>query len=173
MVTLRQLFLPFTSPLNPQDPTAQQRQTLEKARGISASVHSCEQMEEAAKANPSPRPLDPGEVRLARRQSARVPAIVADHAARPGHPAAGVRRWDHRAGGLLAGGEEFGHGERAGAAGADCRASAPNSRRGNCSRRCGGRRRSSCARVAPERPALGCRRLAAGDWAADGWAANA
>jgi peptidyl-prolyl cis-trans isomerase SurA len=66
MVSLRQLFLPFTSPLNPQDPTAQQRQTLEKARGIVASVHSCEQMEAAAKANPSPRPLDPGEVRLDR-----------------------------------------------------------------------------------------------------------
>ena len=64
VVTLRQLFLPFTSPLNAQDPTAQQRQTLDKARGITSSVHSCAQMEEAAKANPSPRPLDPGEVRL-------------------------------------------------------------------------------------------------------------
>jgi len=66
MLTMRQLFLPFTSPLNPQEPTAQQRQTLDKARAISASVHSCEQMEAAAKANPSPRPLDPGEVRLDR-----------------------------------------------------------------------------------------------------------
>jgi peptidyl-prolyl cis-trans isomerase SurA len=66
MVTLRQLFLAFTSPLNPQQPTAQQRQTLEAARAISASVHSCEQMEAAAKANPSSRPLDPGEVRLDR-----------------------------------------------------------------------------------------------------------
>jgi peptidyl-prolyl cis-trans isomerase SurA len=66
MATLRQLFLPFSSVLNPQEPTAQQRQTLEKANAISASVHSCEQMEAAAKANPSPRPLDPGEVRLDR-----------------------------------------------------------------------------------------------------------
>jgi peptidyl-prolyl cis-trans isomerase SurA len=64
VVTLRQLFLPFTSPLNPQEPTAQQRQTLDKARAVSASVHSCEQMEASAKANPSPRSLDPGEVRL-------------------------------------------------------------------------------------------------------------
>jgi peptidyl-prolyl cis-trans isomerase SurA len=64
MITLRQLFLAFTSPLNPQEPTAQQRQTLEKARAITASVHSCDQMEAAAKANPSSRPLDPGEVRL-------------------------------------------------------------------------------------------------------------
>jgi peptidyl-prolyl cis-trans isomerase SurA len=66
MLTMRQLFLAFTSPLNPQEPTAQQRQTLDKARAISAGVHSCEQMEAAAKANPSPRPLDPGEVRLDR-----------------------------------------------------------------------------------------------------------
>lgn len=66
MATVRQLFLPFASTLNPQEPTAQQRQTLEKARSISASVHSCEQMDAAAKANPSPRPLDPGEIRLDR-----------------------------------------------------------------------------------------------------------
>jgi peptidyl-prolyl cis-trans isomerase SurA len=66
VLTMRQLFLPFTSPLNPQEPTAQQRQTLDKARAISAGVHSCEQMEAAAKANPSPRPLDPGEVRIDR-----------------------------------------------------------------------------------------------------------
>jgi peptidyl-prolyl cis-trans isomerase SurA len=66
MATLRQLFLPFATTLNPQQPTEQQRQTLEKARAISASVHSCDQMEAAAKANPSPRPLDPGEVRLDR-----------------------------------------------------------------------------------------------------------
>ena len=63
-VSLRQVFLPFTSPLNPQAPTEQQKQTLDKARGISASVHSCEQMEQVAKANNSPRPADPGEMRL-------------------------------------------------------------------------------------------------------------
>jgi peptidyl-prolyl cis-trans isomerase SurA len=64
MVSLRQLFLAFSSPLNPQEPTAQQRQALDKARTITASVHSCEQMEAVAKANPSSRPLDPGDVRL-------------------------------------------------------------------------------------------------------------
>jgi peptidyl-prolyl cis-trans isomerase SurA len=64
VATLRQLFLPFATTLNPQAPTEQQRQTLEKARGITASVHSCEQMDAAAKTNPSPRPIDPGEVRL-------------------------------------------------------------------------------------------------------------
>jgi peptidyl-prolyl cis-trans isomerase SurA len=63
-VSLRQVFLPFVSALNPQAPTEQQKQALEKARGISASVHSCEQMEQVAKANNQTRPVDPGEVRL-------------------------------------------------------------------------------------------------------------
>jgi peptidyl-prolyl cis-trans isomerase SurA len=64
VVSLRQVFLPFTSALNPQAPTEQQKQALEKARGISASVHSCEQMEQVAKATNPARPADPGEVRL-------------------------------------------------------------------------------------------------------------
>jgi peptidyl-prolyl cis-trans isomerase SurA len=63
-VSLRQVFLPFTSTLNPAAPTEQQKQALDKARSISASVHSCEQMEQAAKANNQTRPVDPGEVRL-------------------------------------------------------------------------------------------------------------
>jgi peptidyl-prolyl cis-trans isomerase SurA len=63
-LAMRQVFLPFSSPLNPQAPTEQQRQTLEKARGITNSVRSCEQMESVAAANRSPRPADPGEIRL-------------------------------------------------------------------------------------------------------------
>ena len=54
VLSMRETFLPFTTPLNPQTPTDQQRQALEKARGISASVHSCDQMEQVAKANNSP-----------------------------------------------------------------------------------------------------------------------
>jgi peptidyl-prolyl cis-trans isomerase SurA len=61
---LRQVFLPFTTILNPQAPTDQQKQALEKARNISATVHSCDQMEQAAKANNSTRPANPGDVRL-------------------------------------------------------------------------------------------------------------
>jgi peptidyl-prolyl cis-trans isomerase SurA len=64
VISLRQVLLPFTSALNPQAPTEQQRQALDKARGISGSVRSCEQMEQVAKTNNSPRPADPGEVRL-------------------------------------------------------------------------------------------------------------
>jgi peptidyl-prolyl cis-trans isomerase SurA len=63
-VTLRQVFLPFTESLDPQRPTPQQQQALEKARSLSGSIKSCAQMEQVAKANPSVRPVDPGEVRL-------------------------------------------------------------------------------------------------------------
>lgn len=66
MVSVRQVFLPFSTPLNPTQPTEQQRQTLEKAKALSASIHSCEEMEAAAKANNSPRPADPGDIRLDR-----------------------------------------------------------------------------------------------------------
>ncbi len=64
IMSMRQAFLPFSSPLNPQAPTAQQMATLKKAEAISASVHSCPEMEQAAKENASPRPADPGPVRL-------------------------------------------------------------------------------------------------------------
>jgi peptidyl-prolyl cis-trans isomerase SurA len=64
ILNMRETFLPFSTTLNPQEPTDQQKQTLEKARTISASVHSCQQMEQVAKANNSPRPADPGDIRL-------------------------------------------------------------------------------------------------------------
>ncbi|MDR3534875.1 MAG: peptidylprolyl isomerase [Acetobacteraceae bacterium] len=64
IVSLRQVAFPFTSALNPQAPTEQQKQTLEKAKSISASVHSCDQMEQVAKAASPTRPADPGPVRL-------------------------------------------------------------------------------------------------------------
>jgi len=62
MVTLRQAFLPFTSALDPQNPTPQQRQQLERAQAIRGG---CNGVEAAARAANSPRPADPGgEVRL-------------------------------------------------------------------------------------------------------------
>ena len=64
ILSLRQVFLPFTAALNPEAPTDQQKQTLEKARSLSASLKSCDQVEQAAKAINSPRAVDPGEVRL-------------------------------------------------------------------------------------------------------------
>jgi peptidyl-prolyl cis-trans isomerase SurA len=63
-VSLRQVFLPFTTTLDPQRPTDQQRQQLDKAHTLAANIKSCAQMEEAAKVNPSSRAVDPGEIRL-------------------------------------------------------------------------------------------------------------
>jgi peptidyl-prolyl cis-trans isomerase SurA len=64
VLSLRQIFLPFTSPLNQQNPTDQQKQALEKARTLGTTIHSCPEMEAAAKAENSTRPVDPGDVRL-------------------------------------------------------------------------------------------------------------
>ncbi|MGA9869342.1 MAG: peptidylprolyl isomerase [Acetobacteraceae bacterium] len=64
VLTMRQVFLPFSTPLVPSAPTAQQIATLKKAQGISARVRSCADMEQVAKEDPSPRPVDPGAVRL-------------------------------------------------------------------------------------------------------------
>ncbi len=64
VLNMRVAFMPFTTPLNPQAPTDQQRQALNRARGISASVHSCDQMEQIAKDNPPAHPANPGDVPL-------------------------------------------------------------------------------------------------------------
>lgn len=66
VVTVRQAFFPFTTPLDPQAPTEQQKQELEKARSASATINSCDQMEAYAKANNPPnRPMNPGEIAVA------------------------------------------------------------------------------------------------------------
>jgi peptidyl-prolyl cis-trans isomerase SurA len=64
ILSLRQVFLPFASPLNPQAPTPAQMQLFNKAKSISASVHSCDQMEQVATQEKSPRPANPGDIRL-------------------------------------------------------------------------------------------------------------
>ncbi|MEO9190635.1 MAG: peptidylprolyl isomerase, partial [Acetobacteraceae bacterium] len=87
VLSLREVFLPFATPLAPAAPTPQQIATLKRAQAISASVRSCPDMEQVAKENPSPRPVDPGPVRL---DSVNPPAFRAmlasqslDHATKP------------------------------------------------------------------------------------------
>jgi peptidyl-prolyl cis-trans isomerase SurA len=64
-VSLRQVFVPFATALNPQAPTDQQRQAVEKAKAMAANVHDCAGMEAIAKGvNPPGHPVDPGELRL-------------------------------------------------------------------------------------------------------------
>jgi len=62
MVSLRQIFLPFTERLDPNNPTDQQRATLERAQRLQGATRGCA----AAEALPrtSDRPVDPGTVRL-------------------------------------------------------------------------------------------------------------
>ncbi|MBV8617084.1 MAG: peptidylprolyl isomerase [Acetobacteraceae bacterium] len=64
MLSMRQVFLPFATPLNPSAPTPQQTETLKKAEALAGRVHGCAEMEQAARDNKSPRPADPGDVRL-------------------------------------------------------------------------------------------------------------
>lgn len=59
LVSLRQTFYPFTSALDPQAPTQQQRDAVERARTLQDK--SCSVVEAAGNAN---RPVDPGTVRL-------------------------------------------------------------------------------------------------------------
>lgn len=64
VLNLRQTFLPFGAPLNPQAPTDAQRQVLERAKNIAASVHTCDAMEAANTAAGATRPANPGELNL-------------------------------------------------------------------------------------------------------------
>lgn len=64
VLSVRQVFLPFASTLNPAAPTAQQVATLKRAQQLSAEVNGCPEMERMAADLHSPRPADPGPVRL-------------------------------------------------------------------------------------------------------------
>ena len=65
MLTVRQVFLPFSTPLDQQNPTTQQRQTMVKLHAIQTSAHSCSDMEAANQAVGAIKPADPGPVNLA------------------------------------------------------------------------------------------------------------
>jgi peptidyl-prolyl cis-trans isomerase SurA len=64
VMSIRQVFVPFVGALNPNAPTEQQKKAVEQAQGISRSVKSCKDMEEANQRVGNVRPSDPGEVRL-------------------------------------------------------------------------------------------------------------
>lgn len=62
---VRQVFLPFSTPLNTSNPTAQQRATIEKIHAIAQDAKSCSDIEAANKAAGNVKPSDPGPVSLA------------------------------------------------------------------------------------------------------------
>ena len=66
MISMRQAFYPFASALDPNNPTQQQREQVEKAQKMSADAKKCETVEAAARALSAPgeRPVDPGLIRL-------------------------------------------------------------------------------------------------------------
>ena len=66
VLDLRQAFVPFTTPLNPQTPTAQQQAALARAVTLSKTAHDCDQIAAANKEFGEHRPSDPGAVQLDR-----------------------------------------------------------------------------------------------------------
>lgn len=66
MLTLRQAFLPFTTPLNPQAPSEQQRDMLQQAQQLISSVHSCPDLEAVNHRYGDKRPANPGDLQLER-----------------------------------------------------------------------------------------------------------
>ncbi len=66
VLTLRQAFYPFSSALDPANPTPEQRKALTDGQALSKSAHSCTDIEAANAAAGGKRPSDPGPVRLDR-----------------------------------------------------------------------------------------------------------
>ena len=77
ILSMRQVFFPFTSALNPDAPTQQQVQQLERARALATAARSCEQMEAAARTSGSDRPADPGQVREEQLNPPQLRALIA------------------------------------------------------------------------------------------------
>jgi peptidyl-prolyl cis-trans isomerase SurA len=84
ILSLRQVVFPFSSPLDPNAPTAQQIATVERARALAGSARSCEAMEAAARSVGGDRPADPGPVRLESMQPPALRAMLAGMT--PGRP---------------------------------------------------------------------------------------
>jgi peptidyl-prolyl cis-trans isomerase SurA len=64
VLNLRQTFFPFSTALDPQNPTEQQKKALHDGEAFAGSVSSCDAMDAENKVQGSKRPSDPGEVRL-------------------------------------------------------------------------------------------------------------
>jgi peptidyl-prolyl cis-trans isomerase SurA len=63
LLSMRQAFFPFSARLDPENPTQQQRDQVEKAQRLAQSARGCEAVEQAARGAPD-RPSDPGPIRL-------------------------------------------------------------------------------------------------------------
>lgn len=64
MMEIRQAFIPFEGNVDPNNLTAQQRGAVEQANRIAATARSCAAIEDAARTIRSPRPSNPGDIRM-------------------------------------------------------------------------------------------------------------
>ena len=66
LLTMRQAYFPFAGTLDPNNPTQQQRDQVDKAQRLAAGARSCDAVEQAARGSGSnsDRPVDPGQIRL-------------------------------------------------------------------------------------------------------------
>ena len=67
LLTMRQAYFPFSGTLDPNNPTQQQRDQVDKAQRLAAGARSCDAVEQAARgsgSSASDRPVDPGQIRL-------------------------------------------------------------------------------------------------------------
>jgi peptidyl-prolyl cis-trans isomerase SurA len=64
MITMRQAFFGFAGTLDPNNPTQQQRDQVERAQKLAAGARSCDAVEQAARGSGGDRPVDPGTIRL-------------------------------------------------------------------------------------------------------------
>ncbi len=78
MVTVRQAFFPFSSPLNPQQPTDQQKLTLQKATSAAQSVHGCDAMEALNRSIGEKHPSDPGGQLVLERLNPQMRQVLSD-----------------------------------------------------------------------------------------------
>ena len=86
MLDLRQAFMAFDSPLNPQTPTPQQVQALQKATALAKSAHGCESIEAANKSFGEKRPSNPGAVQLDRLNPQMAHVLEPLAVGEPSHP---------------------------------------------------------------------------------------
>lgn len=66
LMTIRQVFVPFSSKLNPKNPTPQQISVLKQVTQMQTSLRSCKQVEEANQKAGGAHPSDPGPMQLER-----------------------------------------------------------------------------------------------------------
>lgn len=66
LINIRQVYLPFSSKLDPHNPTQQQVATLNQANKLRTTLHNCADVESANQKAGSGRPSDPGIIQLER-----------------------------------------------------------------------------------------------------------